>query len=255
MRRITLRALGLALIALTALARSAAAAEIGAVVLHGKWGNPASMTPLVSALQDAGIDVAAPEMPWSGRRLYDAPVEKADEQVDAEIAGLRARGAKKVFVIGQSLGAAYVVHFATRATPTGIVAIAPAHRTEIGAMRQTAADALREAHALIAAGKPDEIIGFTDLNQGKRSYLRVRPGPFVSYFDPDGAFNMKRNVESLKPDVPVLWLVPTGEPQPGRNGVVALYQLLPKNAGTRFGEPDAGHFEAPAAAARTVVEW
>ena len=237
-------------------AASAAANDIGVVVIHGKWGNPGgNMTSIISALRDAGMQVSTPEMPWSGRRLYDVPVEKADEQVDGEIAGLRERGAKKIFLLGQSLGSAYAIHFATRASVTGIVAIAPAHRTEVGMMRQSMTGEVQKAREYIAAGKADEQIGFTDLNQGKRQYLRVAAGPFLSYFDPEGAFNMARNVASLKPDVPVLWLVPTGEIASARAGVVALYERLPKNPDTRLSEPSADHFAAPTVAAPLAVQW
>lgn len=234
----------------------AASGGIGAIIVHGKWGNPGgNMAPLTSALESAGILVAAPEMPWSGSRLYDDTVEAADAQVDAEVAKLRGRGVKHVFIIGQSLGSAFSIHYATRATVTGVIAIAPAHRPEADRFREVFADDVRRARELAEAGKNDERIGFTDLNQGRRRYLRVPVRPFLSYFDPSGPLNMARNVELIKPEVPVFWLVPTGEPQPGRDGVVTLYQKLPKNPATRFAEPQADHFAAQGVAAAVVVDW
>lgn len=233
------------------------AAEMGAVVIHGKWGSPdGNMIPLIAELQRAGIDVAAPEMPWSRRRLYDAPVEDADRTVDAEIVRLRERGARKIFVVGQSMGSAYAIRYAARTEVTGVVAIAPGHRIEVGRIMQGLAADVQKARELVAAGKGGERFGFTDFNSGgRRSFVRTTAAAFLSYFDPAEAFNMARNVQNVKPNVPVLWLVPSREDEPLRSGLVALYEKLPKNAGTRFGEPQSDHLGAPAAAASMAVEW
>jgi pimeloyl-ACP methyl ester carboxylesterase len=232
--------------------------EIGVVVLHGKWGSPQQgpVVPLVNALISEGFAVSAPEMPWSGARQYDATVEAAESEIDAAIERLRASGAKSVFVAGHSLGAAVALHYASRAKLAGIVAIAPAHRTEVGGFVKAFADDVSRARALISASKGDEIIGFTDRNTGnRRRYLRMKAVAFASYFDPAGPLNMTRNAESLGADVPLLWLVPAREEQPQRDGVVALYGTIPKNPATQFREPDADHLGAPAASAWTIIEW
>ena len=235
----------------------AAASDIGAVVIHGKWGSAAGpIAPLVTALRDQGYLVSAPDMPWSAARQYDATVERADEEVDAEIARLKNAGAKSVFVIGHSLGAAFTMHFVTRASVSGIVLIAPGHRVEAAAIVQRYAEDVRKARDLVAEGKGDEHVGFTDFNTGdRRSYLRASATSFVSYFDPAGPLNMQRNVESFRPDVPVLWLEPTGEEQPLRNAMIALAKHLPRNSLTRFEEPAADHLGAPALSAKIVVDW
>ena len=55
----------------------AASSEIGVVLMHGKWGSSQSMLPLARDLESRGYLVSNAEMPWSGRRLYDAaPVPK-----------------------------------------------------------------------------------------------------------------------------------------------------------------------------------
>src|SRR5436190_15875759 len=124
-------------------ASACAAADIGAVVMHGKWGSPdRNIAPLADALLREGFLVSSPEMPWSGRRSYDRTVADANGELDAEIGRLEARGAKRVFVIGHSLGAAFALEYAAHAPApvvAGIVAIAPGHRPE----NQRIADMMR----------------------------------------------------------------------------------------------------------------
>ena len=66
---------------------------------------------------------------------------------------------------------------------------------------------------------------------------------------------MARNVQSLKPELPVLWLEPTREEQPMRNGMVSVSKRLPQNPLTRYVEPESDHLGAPAASRRLVIEW
>jgi pimeloyl-ACP methyl ester carboxylesterase len=235
------------------------ASEVGAVVIHGKWGMPDSyVSELAAALRGQGFLVAVPEMPWSRERTYDRDVASANEQVDTEIAQLQARGAKRLFVIGHSLGANYALHYAARAPAplAGVIAIAPGHRTEGIVFRKRFGIAVRDAQALVAARKSHEAVSFTDINTGDRSAEMKAPAAvFLSYFDPDGPFNMQRNVENVKRDVPVLWVVPTGEEPPLRKSSLALFSSLPRNRITRLAEPASDHVNAPGASAKLVIDW
>ncbi|NNU42411.1 hypothetical protein [Ramlibacter montanisoli] len=87
-------------------AQAPAAPGIAVVVMHGKGGSPARhVNGLASFLEQRGYLVANLEMPWSGRREYDVPVDAAEKEVDAALDAMRARGAGKVFVAGHSQGA------------------------------------------------------------------------------------------------------------------------------------------------------
>lgn len=240
-----------------ALSTSAAGAEIGAIVMHGKWGSPERVVDaLAIALEREGFAVNVPEMPWSGRRLYDRPVEAALVETDAEIGRMQKEGAKHIFVVGQSLGAAYALHYATRSAVTGVVAIAPGHRAESPGFARLFASELVKARGLAASGKGDEQLWFNDPNTGgRRKPIRASATVFLSYFDQAGPLNMTRNASAVKPEVPVLWLVPTREEQPNRDVMVGLYKTLPSNPGTRFAEPEADHLNAPSASTRIVIEW
>lgn len=252
------RFLELCLVLLTTFgcAANAAEREIGAVVLHGKWGSPLrAIDGLVAALEHEQILVRAPEMPWSRTRLYDKAVDAADAEMDAEIAKLRDRGAKQIFLIGHSLGANFALHYASRAPVTAVVAIAPGHRPESPAFMKAVGAEVQSARAMVAGGKSAETVSFLDLNTGRQEQMRASAASFLSYFDPEGPLNMTRNVASMKPDIPTLWIIPTREDARLRTAVVGLYSNLPRNAGTRMAEPDADHVGAPAASVKIVIDW
>ena len=81
--------------------------------MHGKGGSPQRLVlELAKGLEAKGFLVANLEMPWSGRRNYDVPVAKGEEEVETALAGLRAKGAKKVFVSGHSQGGVFTLHLA-----------------------------------------------------------------------------------------------------------------------------------------------
>src|SRR5690349_18189374 len=82
-----------------ALAAAAQSEPIGAVIMHGKGGSPTGLVAgLASVLEKKGFLVANLEMPWSEKRDYDVTAEKGEQEVEAALAGLRKKGAKKVFV-------------------------------------------------------------------------------------------------------------------------------------------------------------
>jgi pimeloyl-ACP methyl ester carboxylesterase len=235
----------------------AANADIGVVVLHGKWGSPEGPAkPLANALEREGFSVVAPEMAWSRRRSYDRTVEETDAQVDAAIEQLKSRGAKRIFLVGHSLGAAYALHYAARADLAGVVAVAPGHRPENPRLAQAQADDVRKARELVAAGKPAEVISFTDFNTGnRRDRINAGAAAYLSYFDPEGPMNMARNVAAVKATTPVLWLVPTREEAGIRDGDMLVYKRLPPNPATQLAEPQSDHLQAPAASIAIIVEW
>jgi pimeloyl-ACP methyl ester carboxylesterase len=242
------------LVALTAHARGA---EIGAIIMHGKWGSPErNVDELARTLERAGVAVSVPEMPWSGRRLYDRPVQTAIADTDTEVARMQNAGVKHVFIVGHSLGAAFALHYATRSVVSGVVAIAPGHRPESPGFSKLFANEVAKARELVASGKGDEPLWFNDPNTGgRRKPLRASATIFLSYFDAAGPMNMTRNASNVKPDIPVLWLVPTREEQPARDLVTKLSKTLPPNIGTRFAEPESDHLSAPNASSAIIIEW
>src|SRR5580704_19066331 len=87
----------------------------GIVFLHGKGAWPGGFNGgILSALEDEGALVAKPEMPWSFHRRYGATFDQALAEVDAAVAGLKAKGASRIVIIGHSLGATAAIGYAAR---------------------------------------------------------------------------------------------------------------------------------------------
>lgn len=251
----TLRWLSVALLVLLAWP-AWSAGRSGAVVLHGKAESPDRVADLVSALQRENVFVAAPEVPWSGRRRYDRSVPEADQEIDAVIAGLRDQGARRVYLIGHGIGASYALRYGSRPGVTGIVAIAPDHAPESPLYVNSFANDIRRARDLITSGKPQALFDFLDLfwgNQRGRATTTARS--FLSYFDADGPMNMTRNVQALRRDVLVLWIVPLGGERGVRQSTLDLYQRLPPNPGNRLLELPVQFTRVASAAVPAIVEW
>jgi dienelactone hydrolase len=94
----------------------AAPSEVGVVLMHGKWGWPQSMSSLARELESKGYLVSNAEMAWSGRRLYDVDYPTALKEIEQEVQQLRAKGAKRVVVAGQSMGSNAAVACASSAS-------------------------------------------------------------------------------------------------------------------------------------------
>ena len=90
-------------------------AGMGVVFLHGKGVWPGAFDGgIPGALEAEGRQVVSPEMPWSLRRMYGATFEQAMTEIDAAVAGLKAKGATRIVVIGHSLGANAAIGYAAR---------------------------------------------------------------------------------------------------------------------------------------------
>ncbi len=84
-------------------------------MLHGKGGTPTTgIEGLHESLKKSGALVEAPELPWSARRIYDATYDQAMDEIDASVEKLKKAGAKKIAVIGHSLGANAAIGYAAR---------------------------------------------------------------------------------------------------------------------------------------------
>ena len=230
---------------------------IGVVVMHGKGGSPAKwVAPLAGGLEQKGYLVANLEMPWSGRREYDVDVATADKEVDAAIDGLRAKGAKKVFVAGHSQGGVYVLHYGATHPVDGIVAIAPGGNVGNKVYASEVGGSVERARKLVAEGKGSEKQAFEDF-EGSRGRFRVTAtaAAYLSWFDPGGAMNQVKSSKSIDPKVPVLFVAPTGD-YPGLRRVKGMmFGALPSNPRTRMYEPSASHLEAPAASLEEIARW
>jgi pimeloyl-ACP methyl ester carboxylesterase len=234
----------------------AAAADIGVVLMHGKWGGPDRFINSVELeLRGAGFRVVSKEMPWSDRRAYDAGWDDAMAQIDREVAELKAEGVRKIVVGGLSMGANAALGYAARHPDvSGVVALAPGHTPERSARRPEMAASLAKARNEIAAGRGGQYANFNDINQGRSREVSARPAVYLSYFDPEGPAVMPRNAAMLSPGTALLWVVGTKDPL-FREGSGYAFDRAPRNALSRFVTVEADHTGTPAAARRIVLDW
>jgi dienelactone hydrolase len=104
-----------------------ARAELGVVALHGMQGMP--MQDFVSSLEAAGLFASSPELPWSRRRNHDRTYDQALDEVQAAVEEMKRRGAKRIVIVGYSMGSGAALDFAATGTNlAGVVVMAPGHR-------------------------------------------------------------------------------------------------------------------------------
>jgi pimeloyl-ACP methyl ester carboxylesterase len=228
---------------------------VGVVYLHGKGAWPgAADGGILSTLAEEGALVATPEMPWSFKRKYGATYEQAMAEVDAAAAGLKAKGATRIVVMGHSLGANAAIGYAARHPDlAAVVALAPAHLPEAEGLRSHTQEAIAEAKQLVAAGQGDVPRRFPDMAQGIPLTATATPLVYLSMFDPDGPAVIPKNAEAMGP-VPLLWVVGTLDPI-ARRGPDYAFKFGAKNPKSRYIEVFAGHLTTPLAARSQVVEW
>lgn len=231
--------------------------SVGIVIMHGKGGTPTKyVADLASSLERKGYLVANLEMPWSGRRDYDANVAGTEKEVESALDSLRAKGAAILFVAGHSQGGLFALYFGGKHTVDGIVAIAPGGNVDSSIFREKLGESVEQARKLVAAGKGDDKTRFLDF-EGSRGTNPVNstPANYLSWFDPDGAMNQSIAVQNMNPKLPVLYIVPKGD-YPGLLRVKQrMFDALPRHPLTKLYEPDSSHLDAPTASLDEILRW
>jgi dienelactone hydrolase len=209
----------------------------GVVLLPGKNGK--SLPPVSSALRAEGARVATPAMSYAhSYRTYDATLG----EVAAAVAQLRAQGARKIAVVGQSLGANVALGYgAQRGGVNAIVAMAPGHQPD--AFLRHTADSLKRAKQAVASGRGGDTDSYVDVNQGRVFQVNTTAAAYVSFFDPAGPAMMGRNAGRLR-GAKLLWIVASGDAGAQR---VAHGGKVIRISGN--------HSSTPRAGAGEVVNW
>lgn len=238
-----------------ALAQSGPLAGFGIVVLHGKGGTPTTMIEgLNEALRKNGALVEAPELPWSARRIYDATYDQAMSEIDVSVEKLKKAGAKKIAVIGHSLGANAAIGYAARRKGlTAVVALAPGHLPEAWALRARTSGAIATARKMIAEGKGDVRTSFPDLAQGIPFTVRATPVVYLSMFDPDGPAVMPKNAAKMEA-VPFLWIAGVADPIVfhGKDYVFGRGGRHPRS---KYMVTASMHLTTPFQSRGTIIDW
>ncbi|HEX4410048.1 MAG TPA: alpha/beta hydrolase [Xanthobacteraceae bacterium] len=238
-------------------ATAASLQGLGVVFLHGKASWAGSFDGgILSSLEGEGAVVAKPEMPWSFHRRYGATFDDAMREVDAAVAGLKAKGARRIVIIGHSLGANAAIGYAARHPDLlGVAALAPGHLPEVDPMRDHVAEAVTEAKQLIAEGKGNVPKSFPDMAQSIPLTTTATPVVYLSYFDPDGPAVIPKNAAAMgAAGVPLLWVAGKLDPI-DRRGPGYAFDFAAKNPKSKYVEVFADHLTTPLMAHRQVIEW
>ena len=237
------------------LAQQRALTGYGIVLIHGKGGTPTTMIEgLHHALKSEGALVEAPEMPWSARRIYDATFDQAMDEIDASVEKLKKAGAKKIAVVGHSLGANAAIGYAARRKDLhAVVALAPGHLPEAGPLRARASGAIVEAKKMIAAGKGDVRRSFPDLAQGIPFAISATPVVYLSMFDPDGPAVMPKNAAGMG-NVPFLWIAGVADPIVF-HGKDYIYGRAAKHPKSKYMVTMSMHLSTPFQSRGDVIAW
>jgi len=233
------------------------AAEVGVVFLHAKGASPDAGTTagLIDRMRKEGMEVVAPELPWSKARGYDASYEDALEQVHEAVQALREKGVKIVIVAGHSLGANGAIGYvANYEGASGVAAIAPGHSPELKGFQQKLGDSVERARAMVDEGRGSAIARFNDLNQGNTSTVKTSPLIYLSYFDPQGPAIMPNNAMDLKGGAALLWIVGEQDRMTGR-GEDYAYGMAPANDLNAYVVVPGGHKATPAKGEKEIIAW
>ena len=225
--------------------------------MHRKWGKTSNVDQPKHAFERQGYLVRTPEMPWSGRRFYDAPYPEALRQIGEAMQQLRDQSAKRVVVGGHSFGANAALAFAAEHPDIdGILMLAPGHTPESRGMQENGvAASLQKAKDLVAAGQAEDEAYFTDVNQGKRQTIRTTASIYLGYFDPAGRGPMPVSASALRRPIP-LRLIGTED---------RLFHLLadekyvfkrvPDHPLSQYVVVHADHMTTPTAGTSEILAW
>jgi pimeloyl-ACP methyl ester carboxylesterase len=240
--------------------------QIGVVLLHGKLGQPMGFgrggsagpgAQLIAQLSNAGYLVVEPEMCWSATRRFDRSYTDCFGDIDAAIAGLKARGATGFVVGGLSLGGNVAIGYgASHPGLLGIIGLSPADDPVRKARDPKVADSIATARDLIAQGKGDVTESFNDRNTGPGgSYamtIETTPRIFLSFADENAPAHIPTSVAKLT--MPLLWVA--GDRDPTQQGGPAFaFDKAPPNPLNRYVVVSANHIGVPDAAAPAVLAW
>ena len=251
MRLILWLTVGLMLLAGQARAEEIPNGQVGLVLIHGKWGSPPG--PGAQMFSGKGFKVESPWMPWSKTGNYDKPYAEALSEIHDIVQKMRNSGIRRVILGGHSFGANAALAYATRYDDVdAIMLIAPGHFPDRFFLDGQSRQSVEAARALVAQGKGDARISFTDINQVKTQGMSTTAAIYLSYFDPNGLGNMPLSATRLKKPIPVLCVMSQAESQLGRD---YIFSKLPPNPKSVYLESGASHTEAPRAVEHEALEF
>jgi pimeloyl-ACP methyl ester carboxylesterase len=233
----------------------------GIILMHGKQSSPNTpgLRDIASKAEAAGMKVVVPSMPW-GTGAWEK-INVTPDQVFAMIDGyanqLRAQGAQRIVVGGQSLGANMALAYAvSRKNVAGVVMAAPGHSPRGSyANNPSIKEALDRAVQLVRSGQANQSFSGPDDNQGNSIRMSTTAGVYASWLNPRGQASMPAQAPLLPANIPVMLIIGTKDPSFGL-AEDSIYKPAAKNPYSRYLVIDGGdHRNTDQAASQRIVDW
>jgi len=207
-------------------------------------------------LHEDGFLIESPHCAWSRRKKYSDPVDiSLSKCVSPRINILKNRGAEKIAVLGNSLGANAAIRAGVFIDGiNAIVAMAPGHTPENEFTRENLGADIRYAKEKVRSGNGQEKIEFQDFNQGKKIPLEVPAANFVSWFNPEGKAVMRLNAPNIKDRTAFLWIA-------GKDDIISdgtgksIYNSVPPNPKSKFILVEGGHTDVRKFGTEIIINW
>lgn len=243
---------------------SAGPADSSVIIMHGKAAAPtdAYLQILYSDLSNAGYDVIAPYMPWSGT-AWDGAMCEAMNYVDSLAAEEAAQG-NNVVVAGHSMGGAHALIYAVTTPPDSVkavVALAPGHFPQIELPLLASIDpptaalvtaSIERAEAMVAAGKGDQVDTFDTLTPAGIIQISASASDYLSYHGLDRYPDIEQALPAT--GLPVLWLAGAGDALTDFYDMPALFSRIPSPA-SRYQEVAGDHLGMVSSSSPAMLAW
>ena len=191
------------------LSSAGAAKNITLIVMHGKAASPLDGSLLYTDMSNAGYDVVAPYMPWSGL-VWDGPMCEAMNYIDSLVEQEAAKG-NSVIIAGHSMGGAHALIYAATvpaAEMKAVVTLAPGHFPHLeGILLPLISTSIDRAEDMVANSNGDVQDTFDtlipDLNNPLLQ-ISATANDYLSYHALDQYPEINDVLPAIK--LPVLWL-------------------------------------------------
>jgi pimeloyl-ACP methyl ester carboxylesterase len=252
----------LAVVVLLALAVPAVAqGAVGVILMHGKQSSPntAGLRDIASKAEAAGMKVVVPSMPWGsgGWEKINVTPDQVFSLIDGYANQLRAQGAQRIVVGGQSLGANMALAYAVaRQNVAGVVMAAPGHSPG-GSYRNNPSikEAVDRATQLVQSGQASQSFSGPDDNQGNSIRMSTTAGVYASWLNPRGQASMPAQAPLLPANIPVMLIIGTKDPN-FNFAENNIYKPAARNPYSRYLVIDGGdHRNTDQAASQRIVDW
>lgn len=263
-RRLACAASGAALAAFVTLgvATSALAqGALGLIYMNGKQGptNSAGSNDIASKAAAAGIKVIVPSMPWSqaGWEKISLTPDQVFAMIDGHANQLRAQGAQRIVVGGQSLGGNVALSYAVaRQSVAGVVMAAPGHNPFGSYSRnRSIKDAIEQACQLTKSGQGSQPFSGPDENQGNSVHISTTAAVYCAWMNPRGQASMPVQARQLPASIPLLLVIGTKDSSFGFTEA-NIYKPAAKNPYSKYLVIDGGdHRNTDHSASQRIVDW